>query len=224
MKKNGILVSLFLAISLNVNANEIQYDWYVAGAFGKATYSANEEDFNLGYSNTYDNSFDNSHSAFKLVGGYQINQVFSAEVGFVRLGELSFSESFVEGGYNNIVSDITYGRNVEVSGIVANGVAQYPVTNNFLLFAKLGIFRWKADATTNYSQDLYYLVDDKFGGEPPFDQYKDSETASDDGIDAFVGLGISYLFERIEIRGEYEFYESDGDKIRVLSLGALYRF
>jgi len=68
------------------------------------------------------------------------------------------------------------------------------------------------------------LVDDKFGGEPPFDQYKDSETASDDGIDAFVGLGISYLFERIEIRGEYEFYESDGDKIRVLSLGALYRF
>ena len=71
------------------------------------------------------------------------------------------------------------------------------------LFAKLGFIAWDIETTT-------------FAG-----------TSSDDGTDYGFGLGAGFDIGRVQIRGEYELYDTsnvDVSMLSMLSLGVVYTF
>ena len=71
-----------------------------------------------------------SDTAWKLFGGYKLNDMFS-----------------VEGSYMNIGDMKKPGASSDVSAFAAHGVATLPVTEQIDVFGKLGVARWSSDNT-----------------------------------------------------------------------------
>ncbi len=88
------------------------------------------------------------------------------------------------------------------TGISFWGVAGYEL-GAVDLFAKLGVFAWDLETTT-------------FAGR-----------VNDDGTDFALGLGAGFDIGKVQIRGEYEVYDTsnaDVSMLSILSLGVIYSF
>lgn len=94
------------------------------------------------------------------------------------------------------------GSQIEVD---ANGFAGFGKAGIDLgplgVFAKLGMISWDAS-----------LSIDGF------------DAGSDDGTDPAYGVGVEFGLASVEVRGEYEIYDVDGDDVSMLSVGLIWRF
>ena len=94
------------------------------------------------------------------------------------------------------------GTQIEVD---ANGFAGFGTVGFDLgplgVFAKVGMISWDAS-----------LSIDGFDG------------GSDDGTDPAYGVGVEFGLASVEVRGEYEIYDIDGDDVSMLSVGLIWRF
>lgn len=79
-------------------------------------------------------SCDDEDTAFKILGGYQVNPNFAVELGYTDLGKASASFT----GLGNV--------SFESSGFEVLAVGIAPVAPNWSLFGKLGFFIWDVDA------------------------------------------------------------------------------
>lgn len=133
--------------------------------------------FSLGSAD--DDVLSESDTGYKLFGGYTANQYLGVEIAFVDLGE-----------YENGL--------LEQYGVAFDVVGYLPVTNNFNVLGKLGMFAWTVDVG-------------------PF---------SNDGTDLTYGLGVQYDFtNRLSFRGEWEeFADISGGDVSLLSAGVIYTF
>ena len=140
---------------------------------------------------------DSKDTAFKLFGGYQFHRHVAIELAYVNLGEASYSGDFLG-------TPVT-GGSVKASGFNVAGVGILPLTEEFSLFAKLGLFAWEAKAS------------DTTGGVP--------FSATADGADVSFGLGASYAFTRqFSVRAEWERFKLESADADLISVGVLYRF
>ena len=73
---------------------------------------------------------DESDTAFKILGGYQINRNFA-----------------VEGAYGFLFDKEVQGVNVEVTAFELVGVASFPIADKFSVFGKLGFAMWEVEAS-----------------------------------------------------------------------------
>ncbi|MDN3651285.1 outer membrane beta-barrel protein [Thalassotalea ponticola] len=210
--KIKILAALCLSTSSVAHAESVDADntMYVGGFIGQATYDLASNDFGV-------DSFDDSDTSFKLIGGYQINAYISIEGGYTNLGELTFSLSesvgleVIGGGTFDTLID----GSVEVDGLIINVVGSYPVAEQVSIYAKVGMFSWD-------SQLESYMEFNSSDPQIPSESFSVSE--SEDGSDVFYGLGLTYHWNDISFRAEYELFESDSDQIDVFSIGAVYNF
>jgi len=76
-------------------------------------------------------SCDTKAAAFGILGGYQINRNFAAELGYHDFGRVTFSAPGVSG-------------NIKASAAELVGLAAYPVASQFSLYGKLGAYRAEA--------------------------------------------------------------------------------
>ena len=115
--------------------------------------------------------------------------------------DLSLELGYVDFGEAEI--DTTIGQYVfEPTGINLWGVAGFEL-GRVDLFAKLGVIAWDVETTT-------------FAGK-----------FSDDGTDIGFGLGAGFDIGKVQIRGEYELYDSSDANVTMLSmlsLGIVYPF
>jgi OOP family OmpA-OmpF porin len=94
---------------------------------------------------------------------------------------------------------------VEVTGFNVAALGSFPISEQFSVFGKLGLFVWDAEAS------------DTTGG-VPFE-------ATADGTDVSLGLGVSYNFTRnFGVRAEWELFKTDEADATLLSIGAVFRF
>jgi OOP family OmpA-OmpF porin len=134
---------------------------------------------------------DDSDTAWKILGGYRFNRNLAAELGYTDLGEVSAGD----GGANTITAEAT------AFELVA--VGSWPVSNEFSVYGKVGVFRWDVDATGT----------GMFAG-----------SESDSGTDLTFGVGVQYDFtKQLGVRGEWQRYAADED-IDVISIGVVFRF
>ena len=75
-------------------------------------------------------SCDDTNSALRVFGGYQINSILSAEIAFNNLGKATGSAATVKG-----------------SAWEATGVAAWPLFGTVSVYGKLGIFRGNAEGS-----------------------------------------------------------------------------
>lgn len=195
MKIRKILVAAALALSATQASAQ---GGYIGGSIGQSDI---DDEITTGLING-NQSVDGKDTAWKIFGGYMFNRHFGLEVAYVDLGELSYSGTFTEG---SLTFPVTGGK-VEVWGFNISAIGALPVTEQFSVFGKLGLFFWEAEAN------------DTTGGRPFF--------ATDDGADLSFGVGLSFNFTRnLGVRAEWEMFDkvSDADA-SLISVGLLWRF
>jgi len=76
-------------------------------------------------------SCDTKAAAFGILGGYQINRNFAAELGYHDFGRVTFSAPGVSG-------------NIKASAAELVGLGAYPFANRFSVYAKVGAYHAEA--------------------------------------------------------------------------------
>jgi OmpA-OmpF porin, OOP family len=74
-------------------------------------------------------SCDEKDTAWRILGGYQFNRNFAAEIGYHNLGEASAPAGATKGNVWELV-----------------GIGSYPIANQFSVYGKLGFYRGELEA------------------------------------------------------------------------------
>lgn len=107
---------------------------YIGGTIGQAEY----KDGCSGVAGC-----DEKDTAWRILGGYQFNRYFAAELGYHNLGEASAPAGAIEGTAWELV-----------------GIAAYPLANQFSVYGKLGVYRGELEGpgADETNSDLTYGV------------------------------------------------------------------
>lgn len=192
MKIKKVVVASALALSGLLAATQASAQAFVGASIGQSDV---DEDITAGLVTS--GSVDSKDNAFKVFGGYMFNRHFGVEGAYVDLGEVSYSGFFFG-------SPVTGGK-VEATGFNVAALGSYPVTEEFSVFGKIGLFIWEAEAS------------DTTGGVP--------FSAKTDGTDISFGLGVNYQFTRnLGVRAEWERFKLDEADADLISVGIVWRF
>jgi len=102
---------------------------YVGGTIGQAEYK--------------DATGDDKDTAWRILGGYQFNRHFAAELGYHNLGEASTAGGALEGNAIEVV-----------------GIGAFPIVDKLSVYGKLGVYRGELEApgAKETNSDLTYGV------------------------------------------------------------------
>jgi OOP family OmpA-OmpF porin len=183
--RNGMVFSGFAIVSLAFGAAahaEVTPGFYVGASIGKGTVQVDSVDF------------DESDTAFKVLGGYSFNQSFAIELAYFDGGdaEMSLGDGAAVG--------------VGLSGLNVSAVGSIPLGDVFTLFGKIGY--------SSYDAEVSAYVD----GSTVF-----SEKVSDEDLTYGVGGAFSFG-QSFSLRAEYEMLDASDAELNVLSIGGVYRF
>lgn len=81
-------------------------------------------------------SCDERDAAWKVFGGYQFNDIFAAEAGYTKLGEVHMRGTFL---------GVPGTAKVVASGFEMVGVATMSIAGQFAAYGKAGFLRWDVD-------------------------------------------------------------------------------
>jgi OOP family OmpA-OmpF porin len=184
------LLALLFAFSTAAAAQDT--GWYVGGSFG----TSDVADFCTGVSGP-GISCDDEDSAWRLLGGYQLNRNFALELGYSNLGEVGAS-----GPGGTVTAEATAWELVGVGSIPLGAVS---------LYGKAGVYRGETDASINtvllVGSASESNTDLTFGAGVRFDVARN--------------VAMRGEWQRYQDIGGGEIGESDVD---VLSVGVLVRF
>ncbi len=157
-------------------------------------------------------SVDASDTAWKIFGGYKLNENFAVEAAYVGYGTISASSSV-----SAPLTTPVPGRPLPVDSIsidydasawIIDAVGILPLVDGFDLFAKAGVAAWEIDKSASALGTGL-----AFGGSPDAD-----------GADFHFGLGASLATgDYIAIRAEWERISAD-ENLDAWTLGMEFRF
>ena len=189
--KNILSLFAILVISCMLSASALaQQPPYYAGAGIGQSYV--EEDNIIGGAD-----FDDEDFGFKVFGGIRLHENFAVEAAYLDFGETDDDSAGL------------FDIEVELYALALYGVGILPLSEQFELFAKLGVAYWDADADgIIIFSGITFPVDD------------------DDGVDLAYGIGASYAFtDQFAVRVEYEGVDVDDlDTADLLTIGGEIRF
>ena len=213
MKKTVIVLTLALAASA-ANAADFfgkNKGFYLGASVGKSFYDPKDSDIDippLGSYTTNDKGV--SYSAY---AGYQFNDYFALEGGYVDLGE--------------VVSKFGNGRtnNMSLKGWELSAVGSYPIVKGFSALGKLGVTRL---STRNYETGTNLPCSTCVGYHGDPDASYDNK---DDSTHMTYGAGFKYDFNNnLSTRAMIQFYRgTPGEntvelRANTVSLGLQYKF
>lgn len=207
--RKGTLLALSLALAA-AGGHAQDITWYGGVGLGEGRADARTAEltsrlFGRGFSTT-SNNIDDSDSAWRLFGGYRLNERIAVEGSYQDLGDFSIARS--------LVGNQTFAGSSETSGWGLDLVGTFPLSEKFAFLAKAGI---------NYTQ-----IEDAIRPGPgssfiPSDDYK--------SIGGTYGLGAEYnVTDRLGLRAEVSRLRLDDDSalidddLTLLTVSALYRF
>ena len=210
------LVTASLVLAMNSTALAADSGWYAGAGIGSANTDVDVSDYDrdlgaLGY--TTSSTIDDSDIGWKLFGGYEFDRNWSVEGTYVNLGDVTSSTTVSAGpaGWTpqDFVDAAATVHPYSIDGIAATAKGTYPFGNGVAVFAKLGLFAWKADIEVHC-----------VGCTPPASQPDDKS-----GFDWTAGLGASYDFaENYGVRAEWERFATDRNDVDFFSASVQYRF
>lgn len=151
-------------------------------------------------------SVKDSSTGYKLYGGYEFNQYFGVQGGYVDLGKAkaNVAEDDVQGNVSS-----------KVRSLYIAATATLPLNEQFALFAKLGISQNRVKLAADYSEPGF-----SFSG-----------SASRNRTAPLIGIGAAYSFSKnLAAVVEYEDFGKVGKgdglsfKANLFSVGLRYKF
>lgn len=219
LRQNGRAFSATIAVTalsvllVSVNANA-QDEWYVGATFGwtNLDYSAGDLTGDLlarGW--TINNAnVDDSNTSYKLFVGYEVNEWFAVEAGYVDLGEVvtQFGATIAPNRIDDLLNDTLSVHPYLGDGFIAAGVVRWPFAGDrWSVVGRLGLFAWESDTTVRVISGGAGRVGDK-----------------DSGTDIMYGVGVELMLnDRWALTADWERYKLN-EWLDVPSIGVVYRF
>ena len=88
--------------------------------------------------------FDTNSTSLRLYGGYQFNEYFALEFGYLNIGD--FDETFQFGGAPIVIG-------AEADGFTLSATGNLPLTDRFSLHGTIGSFFWDGETSINGISD-----------------------------------------------------------------------
>jgi OmpA-OmpF porin, OOP family len=150
---------------------------YVGGSIGQS-------DFKDGCSGIAD--CDEKDTAWRILGGYQFNRHFAAELGYHNLGEVSAGGESVEGTAWELV-----------------GIGAYPIVDKFSVYGKLGLYRGELEGAgidesntdLTYGAGLQYDFLKNVGVRGEWQRYSKMGGGDDETDVDVLSVGLVYRFQ-----------------------------
>ncbi|OUS28690.1 hypothetical protein A9Q98_07475, partial [Thalassotalea sp. 42_200_T64] len=184
--------------------------WYIGGQLGQAQTDVSQQEIDDAFSEVgiiaSSVSVDDSDMSYGVFGGYQFNQYFALQLGYLDLGEREVrftGEAHELPGFYDAAEHIypDTGKGFNLSAIVS-----YPITEQWKLSGKVGFFDWQRDYNTFTNND---------------------DVGSDDisGTDLMLGVEAGYHFRRdLQFFVSYETIALKNYDVDQFSLGVRYFF
>ncbi len=250
-----LLALLAWWLVLPAQAQDADKNFYIGGSIGYSNLAVDDPatDYPPIYSFYYPDipairtdsyDVDEKDKVWGIYGGYLFNQYFGIEAAYIDIGEAKINQNstyiFTEaqpGRTSTNTQGYVAAFKSGLNGFQLTGLARYPFTDRFSLYARLGGVRMKnvleKDTTITWSilttrtgfPDTNQVIPPSSG----------SSTESNHSIDMTFGLGAEYdLTENIAIRGQWQQYrirtewEQYGIKMKnnidTYTVGVSYRF
>lgn len=129
---------------------------------------------------------DDTDTSYSIGVGYKISEMFSVEAGYQKLGEASASGTITGTLYGKSITATGINLSDEVDGYYFGPVVTFPVSENFEVQGRLGVYSWEGDIKGSFTSLTY-------GGTT---YSGTSLSTSHDGSDAYYGLGVAYKFSK----------------------------
>lgn len=139
---------------------------------------------------------DTKDTAFRILGGYQINRNFAAEIGYHDLGKLKVSAPGLSG-------------EVKANAFELVGLGAFPINQQFSIYGKLGFYRGEAKLSgdfgdgkeTNtdltYGVGVQYNFNRQLGVRGEWQRYSKlggDDTGGDSDVDV-LSIGVVFRFQ-----------------------------
>jgi OmpA-OmpF porin, OOP family len=163
--------------------------FYVGAAIGQAQHKESCADVPSGA------ICDDKDTAWRILGGWQLNRHFAAEIAYTDFGEIFLSAGGIE-------------QTVEETAWELVAVGTYPFPEGFSLYGKLGLYRAKSEGRTNIgisASDTNSDVTFGVGGRYDFNR----------------NVGVRVEWQRYSDVGGGDFEKDDID---VVSVGVFWKF
>ena len=211
MNIKAILVLATAALASSAYAEDL----YVVGSVGQSKFhGANEQTYDATLSNSgsvvQSSNLKDTDTGFKLLLGHQFSPNFALEGGYVNLGKSKFNAALNDGNAS---------ANLKSYGGVLDAVGILPLSNEFSVFGKGGLYVGKTSLNVSNSSAASASA---FSG-----------TDSSWKTSLNYGAGVSYaLNKNVSLRGEYERFSRVGDdastggkaNVDLLSVGIAAKF
>ena len=156
---------------------------FIGGSIGSATIDDGFDGVNL----------DADTSAYRIVGGYQVSELFGLEIGYQDFGDID--ETILAGPITSLTS-------ISAEGWTAGGTLDVPLGDSFSLFGRAGMFFWDADVSIDGfsidvpgDENLYYGAGARFKVSPNFSLIGDWSRFELDDVDTdVISIGFQYRF------------------------------
>lgn len=146
---------------------------------------------------------DDTDTAFRLFGGFQVNANLAIEAAYTDLGQYKASAVSDGSGFAYWAGPVEYKAEATALSVAARLVA--PLNDRFSVHGKIGLARW--DFNDTFSNGGFMVE------------------SSDSGTDPMFGIGAAVKTDGpLSVQAEYERFSDVADAdIDVISLGLLYR-
>jgi OmpA-like transmembrane domain len=209
MKKTARLASILcccaLCLATGRTAAAAERGFYVGGHVGQSSkdaprsfyelFNADIQSFSFFAPTQQQTSFDDSDTAFGLIGGYRLTPHLAFEGGYINLGQVTYTSHStgnfpLESGTENITIE------AETSGFTFAALGVLPLSRNWELFARAGALfadnKLRIEVTAQGQRFL-----------PPLGNFSGSDSQSTTNL--FAGVGLSRrFFEIYDLRLEYQ--------------------
>ena len=223
--KRWLIAGSLALVSTNALADQGR-GFYLGASGGNATYDISQRELDdISFSAFADNgaiplnptsSFDDTDTAFSLVGGYRFTPYLAVEGGYLDLGSTKYRGSSTVripflGQFASRV-----GIDISAKGPFAAASLGTPLGANFDLHTHLGGFFAKTEFDINVGLDTF----------------NDDRTVSSTSLDFFAGIGLGYRFtDSFAASVDYTRFKAVGDEnetgegeITSFRLGVTYTF
>ncbi len=198
--RQALVAAAFIVASIGLlhpGAASAEDDWYVSASLGSLSLDYDGADLtsdlaSRGWTIT-DVTVDDSGTAWKIVGGFNVNEYFALEAGFVDLGDVTtrYSTTIPPTEIDNILNDTLAVHPLQGDGWVTSAVLRWPVQDNLALTARAGWYFWESDVDVRVVTGGTGSVSDR-----------------ESGSDAMFGVGLEWqLNQQWSVTAEYERYQ-----------------
>lgn len=201
---NVVVTMLLCAVSSTALSAET--DFYGGVQVGRATTDIRSDDVIQAMAEQGINGTASIHNgtrnAWKLFAGYQHNEHFALEAGYIDLGTVTTE---LEGNTPITIDDLRDVLPTSGSGMELTAVGRYAFTERFGIYGRIGIWNWKAD------YNLHQPDGTVISAEPT-------------GTDTVFGLGTEIrLTPTWRMRLGWDRYGVDVDDASLYSIGVVYQ-